>query len=107
MSIKNALIHGLLTSTIASFSGMSQAVDLLLKKVKPVTPEELEATLPDQLPMSRTSAGSNDIKIAWLAKPTARYQHAVLGDGLEAAQLLRRTVINRRPEVIAQGCSLK
>ncbi|MSQ70451.1 MAG: hypothetical protein EXR27_04035 [Betaproteobacteria bacterium] len=43
--------------------------------------------LPDLLPDSRPGAGRNDIALAWLAAPTTRYAHGVLGDAIEAAAL--------------------
>lgn len=49
------------------------------------TPEVL--TQPDQLPLSRVASGTLNIKKAWLAGPTDRYPHGVLGDKLEASRL--------------------
>lgn len=45
----------------------------------------------DQLPdsrVARTSPADRRIALAYLAEPTARYRHAVLGDGLEAGALV-------------------
>ncbi|MEE8272558.1 MAG: VCBS repeat-containing protein [Alphaproteobacteria bacterium] len=42
---------------------------------------------PDLLPHGRVVGGDNDIVAAWLALPTDRYRHGVLGDRLEAAAL--------------------
>ncbi|MBI2311581.1 MAG: VCBS repeat-containing protein [Betaproteobacteria bacterium] len=42
---------------------------------------------PDQLPQSRVARGSRDIAAAWLAAPTRRYVHGVIGDDLEAGSL--------------------
>ena len=43
-------------------------------------------TLPaDALPDSHVGRGKNDIVAAWLAEPTTRYDHGVLGDAIEAA----------------------
>jgi hypothetical protein len=42
------------------------------------------------LPDGRPGAGSNDIAQAWLAEPTTRYAHGVLGDAVEAAALQAR-----------------
>lgn len=47
-------------------------------------------TLADQLPDSRAARGRNDIALAWLAAPTDRYAHGVLGDAIEAAALAVR-----------------
>lgn len=46
---------------------------------------------PDTLPHSTVANGGRDIAQVWLAEPTARYAHAALGDGLEAAALAVRT----------------
>ena len=52
-------------------------------KMAPVTP-----SYPNQLPHSRVSRGKHDIAVAYLANPTERYRHGVLGDRLEAASLI-------------------
>ena len=44
------------------------------------------------LPDGRVASGAKDIARAWLAEPTRRYGHGVLGDAVEAASL----VIERR-----------
>jgi hypothetical protein len=41
----------------------------------------------DPLPDGRTGSGRNDVALAWLAGPTARYAHGVLGDAIEAGAL--------------------
>ncbi len=47
-----------------------------------------ETIRPGQLPDSRAARGLRDVALAWFARPTDRYRHAVLGDALEAAQLV-------------------
>lgn len=48
----------------------------------------LDPGLPsDGLPQSQPGFGFGDIETAWLIAPTDRYDHGVLGDGLEAAGL--------------------
>lgn len=47
--------------------------------------------LPDALPDGIPGRGANDIALAWLAAPTGRYAHAVLGDAIEAGALRVRT----------------
>jgi hypothetical protein len=44
------------------------------------------------LPDDRIASGANDVARAWLADPTQRYRHGVLGDAVEAASV----VIERR-----------
>ena len=48
----------------------------------------MQATRPGQLPHSEVATGLRNVAFAWLARPTDRYRHAVLGDALEAAQLV-------------------
>ncbi|EKV32057.1 hypothetical protein C882_3121 [Caenispirillum salinarum AK4] len=42
---------------------------------------------PGLIPHGRAVEGDRDIALAWLARPTPRYAHGVLGDPLEAAAL--------------------
>jgi hypothetical protein len=48
----------------------------------PATPQ-----VPDLLPDSTVARDDGPIALAWLAAPTTRYRHAVLGDALEAGEL--------------------
>ncbi|MCB1961320.1 MAG: VCBS repeat-containing protein [Rhodocyclaceae bacterium] len=54
------------------------------------------AVMPDQLPHSVLARGGRDIAVAWLAAPTARYAHGVLGDALEAGALVVETRAGER-----------
>ena len=54
---------------------------------------------PDQLPHSRVAHGAADVATAWLAGPTARYPHGVLGDRIEAARLVVDTRTGERIHV--------
>lgn len=45
----------------------------------------------DALPDTHVGHGTNDIVDAWLAEPTERYRHGILGDYIEAAALRVRT----------------
>ena len=47
----------------------------------------LAPSMPGQLPHSTLARGTRDIAAAWLAAPTGRYAHGVLGDALEAGVL--------------------
>jgi hypothetical protein len=42
----------------------------------------------DALPDGRIAVGSRDIARAWLAEPTTRYEHGILGDKIEAGSLV-------------------
>lgn len=66
---------------------------LLLLLVPPTL--AAEAPPPDLLPHSAATTGTRDIVRAWLAEPTARYAHGVLGDGLEASALRVETAEGR------------
>lgn len=46
---------------------------------------------PQPIPHSSVAYGTRDIATAWLAEPTRRYGHGVLGDNVEAAALHIRT----------------
>jgi len=54
---------------------------------------------PDQLPLSRIARGRLNITAAWLAGPTNRYRHGVLGDDLEAARLVVEIHSGKRLQV--------
>jgi hypothetical protein len=48
--------------------------------------------LPDgALPDGRVATGKHDIVRAWLAEPTTRYDHGILGDAIEASSLVIET----------------
>ncbi len=63
------------------------AFELRVEAAAAPAPMMTAATRPDQLPHSSVATGRGPIRAAWLAAPTARYGHAVLGDALEAGQL--------------------
>ncbi len=64
------------------------------------TPMHADAIqMPDQLPHSRIAKGRRNIMAAWLAAPTDRYRHGVLGDELEASRLVAQTAGGRRVTV--------
>lgn len=65
---------------------------LMLREVEAPTLVSSTVDLPaDLLPHSEPATGSQDIVRAWLADPTDRYPHDVLGDRLEAATLVAET----------------
>ncbi|MBM3357448.1 MAG: VCBS repeat-containing protein [Betaproteobacteria bacterium] len=68
------------------------AIELTLREIADFRPApRAPAALPDQLPHSDVAHGTRDIARAWLAAPTRRYAHAVLGDDLEAGELRVQT----------------
>lgn len=54
----------------------------------PVGPPDQAKPPHGALPDGRVVTGANDISRAWLAEPTTRYGHGVLGDAIEAASLV-------------------
>ena len=67
-----------------------------LRQINPPPRPAPAAQRPDQLPHSRVARGAADIAAAWLAGPTARYPHGVLGDRIEAARLVVDTHTGQR-----------
>jgi len=51
---------------------------------KPEQPQHPDGALPD----SRIATGTRDIARAWLAEPTTRYNHGILGDKIESGALV-------------------
>lgn len=58
--------------------------------------------LPNALPDGRIAAGRRDIARAWLAEPTSRYGHGVLGDAIEAASVMVERS-DRRHDIVRLG----
>ena len=61
-------------------------------KLIPASPPDRPKLPRDALPDSRMIVGTAQVARAWLAAPTSRYDHGVLGDAIEAGSL----VIERR-----------
>jgi hypothetical protein len=65
-------------------------------------PRVPEGALPD----SKLAVGHHDIARAWLAEPTDRYEHGILGDTIEAAALAietrngRQETVRLRPDAV-------
>ncbi len=53
----------------------------------------------DALPDGRIATGAHDIARAWLAQPTMRYDHGILGDTVESGSLVIEMRDGRRREV--------
>ena len=58
----------------------------------PPQPEHPAGALPD----GKVATGSRDIARAWLAEPTTRYDHGILGDKVEAGSLVIETRDGKR-----------
>lgn len=72
-------------------STFTLANSLSIREIGPFPRDQVLAEQSDQLPQSRAVRGKRDIATAWLAGPTTRYQHGVLGDALEASRLMVET----------------
>lgn len=62
-------------------------------------PELPEGALPD----GRVATGTRDVARAWLAEPTGRYDHGVLGDNIEAGSLVVEARDGKRHTVRLKG----
>jgi hypothetical protein len=49
------------------------------------------ADAPQPIPYGKVAVGDKDVALAWFAQPTGRYPHGVLGDDIEAGELVVRT----------------
>lgn len=87
MTYPKYVMRAALILVVSQTLPVAHATELQLQETGPRTTPPYKTPLPQQLPMSRSTSGKNDVKTAWLAKPTSRYKHGVLGDELEAAQL--------------------
>jgi len=58
----------------------------------PVTPKVPDGALPD----GKVTTGKGEIARAWLAEPTTRYDHGILGDKIEAGALVIETRDGKR-----------
>jgi len=77
----------------------SPAAELKVRSIGPTPTVASASEKPDQLPLSRVARGNRDIAVAWLAGPTDRYRHGVLGDDLEATRLVVETRSGKRLQV--------
>ncbi|MBI3436583.1 MAG: VCBS repeat-containing protein [Proteobacteria bacterium] len=65
-------------------------------KLTPAAPPRRAAVPSGALPDARVALGRHDVARAWLAAPTTRYGHAVLGDAIEAGALVVERKDGRR-----------
>ncbi len=84
-----ACLAALLSAVVLPAPPASAAPTLEIVSAAPVAAAQvppLPPLPPGALPHSRAAAG-RDIALAWLAEPTDRYAHGVLGDAIEAGAL--------------------
>ena len=79
--------------------GIGYTAELTVRSVESPPPKISDTKWPDQLPQSRATRGYHNIAVAWLAGPTDRYRHGVLGDDLEATRLVVETRSGKRLQV--------
>ncbi len=72
-------------------AGGSSADELRIREIGPEAPVTAHERRADQLSGSRTTRGEKNIAAVWLAGPTTRYRHGVLGDAIEASRLVVET----------------
>ncbi len=77
----------------------SSAAELKVRRIETSPIVAPASEKPDQLPLSRVVRGNREIAVAWLAGPTDRYRHGVLGDDLEATRLVVETRSGKRLQV--------
>jgi hypothetical protein len=65
-------------------------------RLESASPPRYPPLPPDALPDARIAAGRGSIARAWLAEPTDRYKHGVLGDAVEAGSLVVERADGRR-----------
>jgi hypothetical protein len=81
----------LVMAGVLSAAAAAYTVRLEVHEAEPAEPVAAPKRRPDQLPGSRVARGDGNIAVAWLAGPTRRYDHGVLGDGVEASRLAVET----------------
>ncbi|MBO6899909.1 MAG: hypothetical protein JJ864_01070 [Rhizobiaceae bacterium] len=75
----------------------ARVVCLAPAQVSGLPPKAPHGGLPDG---RIASASSGDIRQAWYGRPTTRYGHAVLGDGIEAGSLVARDAVGQLHELV-------
>lgn len=75
------------------------AAEIRIEPASVASEASAAASYPNQLPHSRVARGERDIAVAYLANPTERYRHGVLGDRLEAASMIVHTGDGRRVQL--------
>ncbi len=66
-------------------------------------PKFLARRKPFAIPDARVTVGAHNIQEAWLTRPTRRYDHAILGDDIEAGGLAAKDARGRKVELVLPG----
>ena len=73
-------------------SGIASCIDGRARVARVSSTRRPRPKLPEgALPDGRVAIGTHDIARAWLAEPTDRYDHGILGDKIEAGGLVIET----------------
>ena len=80
-----------------AMAGAASAAELSIHKINPQEPAPTSDRRPNQLPGSSIAHGKHNIATVWLAGPTTRYDHGVLG---------RVFSINSKPSAIGHRRSI-
>ncbi len=72
----------------------------ILSKAEMTIAAAPEEAPPDALPDAVIARGDRAIRRAWLAQPTGRYDHGVLGDAVEAGALVIETASGARRQLV-------
>ena len=91
VTIRSKLVSRLLMLLITINMGNVIANELSIHVTESTLSSNINEMRPDQLPLSRLAYGQRNIIKAWFAGSTNRYKHGVLGDSLEASQLIVET----------------
>jgi hypothetical protein len=73
----------------------SLSIELLTLDQMPEPGKEIAGWRPGMLPDGVVITGTRNIRAAWLASPTDRYAHGVVGDEIEAGRLVLETAQGR------------
>ena len=104
MCIRDRVNAGGLWYSLA-IDGKRAQLDFIDRVPKPKLPA---GALPD----GRIAIGTRDIARAWLAEPTTRYDHGILGDKIEAGSVVietrdgNRQAVRLKDDAVFEDCLL-
>ncbi|MBO6956514.1 MAG: hypothetical protein JJ849_13515, partial [Rhizobiales bacterium] len=93
----------LLALVMSVFAGPASAQEWQITSLGATSPTALVERCrraPEGLPDGCVASGSGDVQAAWYTRPTGRYAHAILGDGIEAGAFRVRLANGTQNEFI-------
>lgn len=93
----------LLALVMSAFALPASAQDWQISALGATSPDALVERCrraPEGLPDGCVASGSGDVQAAWYTRPTGRYAHAILGDGIEAGALRVRLANGSQNELV-------